>query len=72
MMPPISLASENEGVLRNPIANATPDGIHFVYGSCLLLAYVLKAAIALKMAAKISMNIPLLSGSWPSPITGQR
>jgi hypothetical protein len=27
--PPINLAIEKEGVFKNPIANATPEGIYF-------------------------------------------
>ena len=38
MIPPISRAMENEGVFKNPIANATPDGIHFENHRFLLTA----------------------------------
>ena len=31
MIPPMSLAIEKEGAFKNPIAKATPDGIHRAY-----------------------------------------
>jgi hypothetical protein len=58
---------EKEGVLRNPIANAMPDGIHLENQSCFLPVYVLMAERSPKAIEKMIMNIALFSGSWPSP-----
>ena len=58
---------ENEGVLRNPIANATPDGIHFEIHKFLLIAYIFKAEKNPNIAEKAAINAALFSGNWPSP-----
>lgn len=71
MIPPTNRARENDGVLRKPIENATPDGIHFAHGKCRGVAYILNDAISAKIAAKTDMKMLLLSGSWPSPVNGQ-
>lgn len=49
------------------MANATPDGIHFVYQASRRAAYALNPATTENSAAKEIMNSPLFSGSWPSP-----
>lgn len=54
------------------MANATPEGIHLEYGSCLRVAYVLNPATSAKMTAKINMKTPLCSGSCPSPVSEVR
>jgi hypothetical protein len=61
-------ANENDGVFRNPMANATPEGIHFAYHNCRFEADVLSAERNPKIMAEHNMNTPLLSGSSPSPV----
>ena len=58
---------ENEGVFKNPIANATPDGIHFENHRFLLTAWIFKADINPNTIEKAAMNMALFSGNWPSP-----
>ena len=68
MMPPISRAIEKEGVFRNPMANATPEGIHFAQRRFFLEADVLVAESSAKRAEKIIINLALFSGNCPSPV----
>jgi hypothetical protein len=68
MIPPTRRASENEGALRNPMANDTPDGIHLAYHNLCPEAYVLNAEIKANKLAKKSMKIALFSGRLPSPV----
>jgi len=67
MIPPTRRASEKDGVLRNPMAKATPEGIHVAYHNPCLEACVLNAEIPANRIAKESMKIALFSGRLPSP-----
>ena len=68
MIPPTRRASEKDGVLRNPIAKATPEGIHLAYQSPRLEACVLNAEIKAKTMAKETMKIAHFSGRLPLPV----
>jgi hypothetical protein len=68
MIPPTRRASEKDGVLRNPIAKATPEGIHLAYHNPRLEARVLNAEIKANTIAENSMKSALFSGRLPSPI----
>jgi len=68
IIPPTRRASEKDGVLRNPIAKATPEGIHFAYHNPRLEACVLNADIRANTTAEESMKIALFSGRLPSPV----
>ena len=66
--PPTRRASEKDGVLRNPIAKATPEGIHLAYHDPFLEARVLNVEIKANTTAEESMKIALFSGRLPSPV----
>lgn len=68
IIPPTRRASEKDGVLRNPIANATPEGIHLAYHNPRLEACVLNAEIRANTTAEESMKIALFSGRLPLPL----
>jgi hypothetical protein len=68
IIPPTRRASEKDGVLRNPIAKATPEGIHLAYHNPRLEACVLNAEIKANTTAEESMKIALFSGRLPLPI----
>jgi hypothetical protein len=61
-------ASEKDGALRNPIAKATPEGIHLAYHNPRLEARVLNAEIKANTTADESMKRALFSGRLPSPV----
>lgn len=67
MIPPMRRAIENDGVLRNPMAKATPEGIHLAYHDPCLEACVLNAETKMNRIAKRTMKIALFSGRLPSP-----
>jgi len=68
IIPPTRRANENDGVLRKPIANATPEGIHLAHHTRFRLAYVLREAMTPKTMAKTIIKRELFSGSCPSPV----
>jgi hypothetical protein len=67
IIPPTRRAREKDGVLRNPMAKATPEGIHLAYHNPRLEACVLNAEIRANTTAEESMKIALFSGRLPSP-----
>jgi len=68
MMPPTRRASEKDGVFRNPMANATPEGIHLAYHNPRLEAWDLNAEIKANEIAEKSIKVALFSGRLPSPV----
>jgi len=68
MIPPTRRASEKDGVLRNPMAKDTPEGIHVAYHNPCLEAFVLNAETKANRIAKKIMKIALFSGRLPSPV----
>lgn len=66
--PPTKRANENDGVFKNPIANATPEGIHLAYRQPRWTAMSLKLAITENSSPNSNMNKRLFSGSCPFPI----
>jgi hypothetical protein len=68
MIPPMRRAIENEGAFRNPMAKATPEGIHFAYGCDRRVRYAFKPARMANRSAKVIIKKELFSGSEPSPI----
>jgi len=63
----MSRAILKEGVLRKPIANATPDGMYAAQDVLLVGLRSLTAARIVAAAPKISMNWPVCGGRDPSP-----
>lgn len=67
--PPTKRANEKDGVFKNPIANATPDGIHLAYGRPRWTAMSLMPATTENRRANSNMNGLVFSGSCPLPVT---
>ena len=67
--PPTKRANENDGVFKNPIANATPDGIHLAYGRPRWTAKSLMPATTENRRANSNMKGLVFSGSCPFPVT---
>lgn len=67
--PPTKRANEKDGVFRNPIAKATPDGIHRAYGRARWTAMSLMPAMTENKRANSNMNELVFSGSCLLPVT---
>jgi hypothetical protein len=61
--PPMSRAIENDGVFKNPIANATPDGIHLAIQCPLFAEYVFAPDSKPNRMENMPINTALFSGS---------